>query len=103
MGLLPPHGCNCTMTSSVNLSVTILSAPSVPRAGLPAQLIAIGIAPMNNLIPQVLHQTWKTRELPAQLDLYRESWKRCHPNWQFPLYDDDGCRAFVRAHFPDFL
>jgi len=55
------------------------------------------------LIPKVLHQTWKTKELPAPFDAYRRSWQRLHPDWEFPLYDDADCRSFVASSFPQLL
>jgi mannosyltransferase OCH1-like enzyme len=51
-------------------------------------------------IPRILHQTWKTREVPAEFLRFRESWRRRHPHWEIRLYDDDACRDLVLRDFP---
>ncbi len=54
-------------------------------------------------IPKVLHQTWKTRQLPAEFAGFHRSWQCCHPDWQFRIYDDADCRQLVAAHYPTLL
>jgi hypothetical protein len=58
---------------------------------------------MEASIPHILHQTWKTRDLPARFVELCESWRRFHPDWEIRLYDDADCRAFVTREFPDLL
>lgn len=55
------------------------------------------------MIPRHIHQTWHSRELPANLQRYHQSWRRHHPAWQILLYDDSACTQFVRQHYPALL
>lgn len=54
----------------------------------------------NHMIPQQIHQTWRTRHLPARLMRYHTSWARHNPTWRIYLYDDQACLDFVRRHYP---
>ncbi len=54
-------------------------------------------------IPHILHQTWRTRDIPSKLDGYVRSWRRIHPSWEFRLYDDKDCRKLVATHYPSLL
>lgn len=54
-------------------------------------------------IPQIIHQTYKTRELPDPWKKTPDSWKRNHPNWKYIFWNDKKCRALVAKHFPAFL
>jgi len=49
------------------------------------------------MIPRIVHQTWRTRSLPAPFNAYRNSWRRLNPQWDHRLYDDEECRAFVKS------
>ena len=55
------------------------------------------------LVPRLVHQTWKTCEVPPR---QRSWWDRCArlaPSWSFALWTDVANRAFVAAHFPHLL
>lgn len=54
-------------------------------------------------IPRILHQTWKTFEVPEEWRDCVNSWKRLHPDWEYRLWTDDESEAFVARHYPDFL
>lgn len=54
-------------------------------------------------IPRILHQTWKSDELPAEFRAWQESWKRHHPDWEYRFYDDSACRRLVGEDFPSLL
>jgi mannosyltransferase OCH1-like enzyme len=55
------------------------------------------------MIPKIIHQTWKTNNLPPALKAYCHSWQRFNPGADYRFYDDTACRAFVRKEFPRFL
>ena len=48
-------------------------------------------------IPRILHQTWRTTDLPPDFARFRASWIARHPGWEHRLYDDDDCRAVVES------
>lgn len=55
------------------------------------------------MIPQILHQTWKTRKVPERFRAWTESWERHNPRWTRMFWDDRTLLEFVAAHYPDFL
>ncbi len=48
-------------------------------------------------IPRILHQTWRTRDLPPAFVRFRAGWIAQHPEWEHRLYGDDECRAAADA------
>lgn len=54
-------------------------------------------------IPKIIHQTWKTSELPVPLNRLAETWKTFLPDWEYILWTDEMNRDFVARYFPDFL
>lgn len=54
-------------------------------------------------IPTILHQTWKTSELPEQFARFQDTWRKHHPRWEIRLYDDADCRRLVVADYPELI
>lgn len=54
-------------------------------------------------IPKIIHQTWKTDNIPPRLRPYADSWRRLHPDWSYRLWTDDSTRALVATKFPRLL
>ncbi|MGH7892335.1 MAG: hypothetical protein ACREN0_08705, partial [Thermodesulfobacteriota bacterium] len=54
-------------------------------------------------IPKIIHQTFKSRDIPQKNVRYREDLIALHPGWEIKLYDDPACRQAVERHFPAFL
>lgn len=54
-------------------------------------------------VPAILHQTWKTEQVPAEWTRFADSWKAMHPAWQYRLWTDEANRAFVAEHYPELL
>ena len=53
--------------------------------------------------PKIIHQSWKTYEIP---DLYKpwvDSWKKYNPDYQYVLYDDRDNRELVKNYYPQYL
>nr|WP_246513182.1 tetratricopeptide repeat protein [Azospirillum picis] len=55
------------------------------------------------VIPKLLHQLWKTPEIPPRFEAFRRSWLDRHPDWSYRLWSDADIAAFVRQEFPDLL
>ncbi len=55
------------------------------------------------MIPHIIHQTWKTKEIPQRFLYFRDSWLKHHPDWEYRLWSDADNRAFLAANYPDFL
>jgi mannosyltransferase OCH1-like enzyme len=54
-------------------------------------------------IPKVIHQTWKTANLPASFKELSDTWKSNHENWSYKLWTDEDNRALIATHYPFFL
>ncbi len=54
-------------------------------------------------IPRILHQTWKSVDVPSHWQHWRESWLALHPGWQYRLWTDEDNRALVASRYPWFL
>lgn len=54
-------------------------------------------------IPRLIHQTWKTHDVPERFAAGVESWKSMNPGFRYKLYDDAECRALVSSAYPEFL
>jgi mannosyltransferase OCH1-like enzyme len=51
------------------------------------------------MIPCVIYQTWKTKDLPPKMKEQVELLKSQNPGFIFHLYDDNDCREFIKIHF----
>ncbi len=45
--------------------------------------------------PRIVHQTWKTRELPAFIDRCVSSMREQHPDWDHRFYEDDDMESVI--------
>jgi len=54
-------------------------------------------------IPKIIHQTWKTENIPQKFSGCVNTWKKKHPEWQYKLWTDRDNRAFIKSHYPSFL
>jgi mannosyltransferase OCH1-like enzyme len=78
--------------------------PSGPVARLISRLAAAlhdGAAPS---IPRIVHQTWKTWQVPSEIydPRWVASWTQHHPDWLYVLWTDERLRALGRACYPEF-
>lgn len=53
-------------------------------------------------IPRIIHQTWKTKEIPAEWLEYQNKVKSLHPGWEYRLWADEDNDEFVKKEFPQF-
>jgi inositol phosphorylceramide mannosyltransferase catalytic subunit len=58
---------------------------------------------LSGVIPKIIHQTWKTDQVPEEWCDCVQSWKRLNPEWAYHLWTDEEGRRFVAEHYPDFL
>jgi len=54
-------------------------------------------------IPKIIHQTWKTKEIPDKWKKSQEEWIRLHPDWTYILWTDEDIRNHIKNYHPDFL
>ena len=51
------------------------------------------------MIPSILWQTWKTKDIPGSVKKQADSWKISNPQLQIKFMDDDQCSNFILEHF----
>ena len=54
-------------------------------------------------IPKIIHQTWKTANLPAKWQALQRSWREYHPTWEYRLWSDAMNRDFIAQFYTWFL
>lgn len=54
-------------------------------------------------IPQILHQTWKTDNIPSNFKEMSNSWRQKHPDWKYIFWTDEMNRNFIKENFFHFL
>jgi mannosyltransferase OCH1-like enzyme len=55
------------------------------------------------MIPKVIHQTWKTGDLPENVKKLHAKVKTLHPEWVVKLWTDKDNLALVKEYFPNLL
>lgn len=57
----------------------------------------------NSGIPKIIHQTWKTSDIPEQWKTSTSEWKRLHPDWTYILWTDDMNDRYISKFYPEFI
>jgi mannosyltransferase OCH1-like enzyme len=55
------------------------------------------------MIPKIIHQTWKTREIPEQWQNAVRACKATHPDYEYILWTDETMEEFVKTEYPAFF
>ncbi len=58
---------------------------------------------MDAMIPRIIHQSWKVKQVPERWRPFQESWRKNHPGYEYRFWTDDDNRNFVERVFPEFL
>jgi mannosyltransferase OCH1-like enzyme len=53
-------------------------------------------------IPKIIHQSWKSTEIPERWRDAVASVRRMHPDWEYRLWTDDDIDAYVASNYPGF-
>ncbi|MEI6239838.1 MAG: glycosyltransferase [Planctomycetia bacterium] len=62
------------------------------------------IHPLNQAsIPRVIHQTWKTVDVPPRFLRWQRTWWDRNPGYAYRLWTDDAIAAFVEREFPNLV
>lgn len=79
-----------------------------PRCGAGGQGHPQGVQRVPQLddhfqIPRIIHQTWKTTDIPAMFSpQWAASWRELNPGWEYRFWTDAEIDCFVRESFPEF-
>ena len=55
------------------------------------------------MIPSIIHQTWKTSEIPERFQEFVSSWKTLHPDYTFMFWTDEDNLSLIQREYPDLL
>lgn len=53
------------------------------------------------MIPKIIHQTYKTKDLPPQLDKISKHIQQICPTFEYKLYDDDDIINFIKDNYDE--
>ncbi|KAB5583562.1 glycosyltransferase family 32 protein [Coniochaeta sp. 2T2.1] len=91
---------SCTTSASASTPATPKSsagfAPYLPAAKLMCRPLASDLTS----IPKLLHQSWKTTQLPAKFERWSRTCREKHPDWEWVLWTDEDNLELVRRYFP---
>lgn len=93
--LLP--GLTCLGQALYGVAWWLTHSPALWAAPLPAA----GPPGGNFTVPKILHQTWKTREIPEKWQAAQKSCVELHPDYEYRLWTDADSLQFIevrRAH-----
>ncbi|KAG8809609.1 hypothetical protein FRC19_005126, partial [Serendipita sp. 401] len=70
---------------------------------MPSQLIEL--VEHGKPLPRLLiHQSWKTRDLPSRFQKWSNDWRRIHgKRWTYVLWTDEDNRQLVEKFYPEYL
>lgn len=101
----PPHipsshaSSNCPLLSASHPQAE--SSPTKLASALsPAELLCRSSKPLPGEIPKLLHQSWKSTELPAKFKKWSDTCRRQHPDWEWVLWTDEDNLQLVKQYFP---
>ncbi len=55
------------------------------------------------MIPKIIHQTWKTEDIPREWAESKASWQRFHPDWRYIFWTDRDLESFIAERYPWFI
>lgn len=76
-----------------------MSCPALECAAL-QKLWAAKPDRLANGVPKIIHQTWKSSEVPDHWRPSHEAWQRLHPTWIYLLWTDADMEAYIRGLHP---
>lgn len=59
--------------------------------------------PNAGMIPRIIHQTWKTGDIPEHLREFQSSWLKHHPGWEYMFWSDADNERLIAEHYPEFI
>lgn len=58
---------------------------------------------MKKTVPRIVHQTWKTLEVPERWKSSQIEWKKLHPDWEYRLWSDADLRNLILSDYSWFI
>lgn len=54
-------------------------------------------------VPKIIHQTWKTKEIPSHLRPMQESVIHNNPDFEYMFWTDEDIKRFITTNYPNIL
>ena len=54
---------------------------------------------VENVVPKILHQTWKSYRVPVKYAAYIKSWLKHNPDWEYWFWTDADIETFLNVKF----
>ncbi len=54
-------------------------------------------------IPKIIHQTWKSKEIPNKISECITTWQKLNPDFEHRFYDNEDCLQFVKKHYSQYV
>lgn len=54
-------------------------------------------------IPHIIHQTWRSEEIPSKFSKWIQTWVKNHPGWTYYLWTDESARQLIKDRHPYLL
>ncbi|KAL2817642.1 nucleotide-diphospho-sugar transferase [Aspergillus granulosus] len=83
--------------------LTLLFEDASPADAIQLSEVNYTRTPGPALIPKIVHQTYKHRDIPQ---VWRKAQQSCidlHPDYEYILWTDDMAHSFIATHYPWFL
>lgn len=97
---ISPHvSTKCPLSLEPNAQ-TDPSHTGLASALSPAELLCRSTEPLTEGIPKLLHQSWKTSDLPAKFKRWSNTCRKQHPDWEWVLWTDEDNLQLVKDYFP---
>lgn len=52
---------------------------------------------------KIIHQTWKTYDIPEHWKISQQKWKELYPDWEYKLWTDKDNLQLITTQFPQYL
>jgi len=91
-----------SVSTLLSLLVEDAAADAIHRSELPSPNSSL-IETRPQIIPKIIHQTYKNETIP---EVWREAQKSCidlHPDYEYILWTNEKSRDFIAAEYPWFL
>ncbi|CAH7685503.1 nucleotide-diphospho-sugar transferase [Phakopsora pachyrhizi] len=87
-------------------TVTVLSTARSYFGIYPNDVILsseLSVSDVPSRIPKIIHQTWKSSQIPKKWVAVRESCAALHEDWDYKLWTDESGRELIAQEYPWFL
>jgi mannosyltransferase OCH1-like enzyme len=94
---------------AIVLTALLIATPWLPFSPWNKPVGRFGLveepAPMNStvVVPRIIHQTWKTADVPDIWHHARKECQRLHPGYEFKLWTDASAREMISEDYPEYL